>query len=105
MTTDEDVPGGEVPVDVVHLGEVLHLVGHAAQHPYQLHHLELSPVDAEEGVQGAVLHILGDEHDRSGLGHHTLDEDQGLCEKVSPDFSPEPGFIVLMATNMSCLSC
>ena len=39
LRVDEDVPGGKVTVDVVHLGQILHPVGDPPHHPHQLHHL------------------------------------------------------------------
>ena len=44
LRVDEDVAGGQVAVDVVHLAEVLHAEGDAAQHAQQLQHLELAVV-------------------------------------------------------------
>ncbi len=39
---------------------------------YQLHDLELPIIGPQEGVQAAVLHVLGDDHDGGRLGHHAL---------------------------------
>ena len=42
-------------------------------------YLELAVIGPEESVQTAVLHVLGDDHDRGGLSHHALEED-GVTE-------------------------
>lgn len=59
---------------VVHLREVLHTARNTAQHTDELEHLELAVVRAQERVQTAVLHELGDDHHRVALGHHPLEE-------------------------------
>ena len=57
-------------------------------------YLEFSVIGTQKRVKTAILHVLGDDHDRSGLGHHTLEEDhvgvlelthdRGLGEEVGP---------------------
>lgn len=43
VAVDQDIPGGEVSVNIVHVWQVLHPCSDATQHPYQLCHGE-SPI-------------------------------------------------------------
>jgi len=44
VAVDQDIPGGEVSVDVVHVWQVLHPCRDATQHPDQLRHREATVV-------------------------------------------------------------
>lgn len=46
VAVDQDVPGGQVSVDVAHFCQVLHAGGNAPQHPHQL-----------DGSKLAVVHL------------------------------------------------
>ena len=64
-----------LPVDVVHLRQILHPVGNSSHHSNQLHHLKFPIVNPEESVQRSVLHVLGYNHDRSGFGYNSLKQE------------------------------
>ena len=87
------------------------------------------PAHPEEGVQRAVLHELGDDHDRTALGDHALQvddvwmvelaHDAGFTEEVSPLLLRVSGFqsfdghkhfsfarkLQVSAAHLSKLSC
>ena len=79
--------GGDIPVHVVHLGQVLHAIGNTSHHTHRLHHLKLPIIGSEKGVQGAILHVLRDDHNRGGLGDHALQEDDVRVLELSLDRS------------------
>jgi hypothetical protein len=54
---------------------------------YQLHDLELAIVGSEEGVEAPVLHVLGDDHDRSGLRNHALQTENLITGLTMPNVS------------------
>lgn len=119
LRINQHVARRQVAVHVVHLAEVLHARRDAAQHADQLQHLELAVVGlneiisgrvkkmtpffsySEKGVQRAVLHVLGDDHHRVGLGDHPLQEydvrmlelahDRGLGQEVVARLLVRPG--------------
>lgn len=51
LAVDEDVAGGQVAVDVVHVGEVLHALRDATQHAHQLVRGQLTIVVLQTGVE------------------------------------------------------
>ena len=68
VAVDQDVAGGQVAVDVVHVTQVLHPRRDASQHAHQLDHRELPVVLLWGGAQGV------EDHRERGAGG------RGVCE-------------------------
>lgn len=57
VAVHQDISGGEVSVHVIHVRQVLHPCGDAAQHPHQLRHCEAPVVQLpERGRVGRELY-------------------------------------------------
>lgn len=72
---------------VVHVAQVRHTAGYAAQHTNQLQRLEFAIVGAQKRVQAAILHVLGDDHHWIGARHHALQIDDVRMVKLAHDGS------------------
>ena len=84
--SDQDVPGGQVPVDVVLGLEEGHPTGRLGGNVYQLWQFQVATFSLVEVVQqAAVLHELSDNVDRFSLCAHGVELDEFLVLKLLHD--------------------
>lgn len=66
VAVDQDISGGEVSVNIVHVWQILHACSDAAQHPDQLCHCEAPVVQLQARKKKPHMHTVRDRGGEAG---------------------------------------
>lgn len=94
-------------MDEIHLGQILHTAGNIAQHLDEIVDVETPRVETQECVERAVVHVLGDDHERIGLSDHALETYDVVVMKLRHDtrFGQKVTAVLLGRADFERLDC